>query len=72
MLNQIQCFRKFRKFASRLKWKLDFCCRILDLDGVEISFVEAKKIDLLDDFPGNQQKTNFQSPFLYIQQKVEI
>jgi hypothetical protein len=54
---------RFRKLASRIEiGRSVFITGILDLDDVEVPFVEAKEIDLLDDFVGNQL-TNFKTPF---------
>ena len=58
---------RFRKLLPKLEiGKLVFIIGILDLDDVEVPFVEAKEIDLLDDFIDNQL-TNFQTPFSRIQ-----
>ena len=52
---------RFKKLASRLEiGKSVFITGFLDLDDVEIPFVEAKEIDLLDDVVNNP---NLQSPF---------
>src|SRR6266498_2364160 len=55
---------RFKKFSNRLNiGKLIFITGFLDLDSDEI-FVEAKEIDLLDDFVGSiDNQPNFKSPF---------
>ena len=55
---------RFKKFSNRLNvGKLIFITGFLDLDGEEI-FVEAKEIDLLDDFVGSiENQPNLKSPF---------
>jgi hypothetical protein len=54
---------RFRKLPLKLEvGKLVFITGVLDLEDVELPFVDAKEIDLLDDFVDNQL-TNFQAPF---------
>ncbi|GBB86648.1 hypothetical protein RclHR1_13010004 [Rhizophagus clarus] len=54
---------RFKKLAPRLETeRLVFITGILDLEDVKIPFIEAKEIDLLDDF-GSSQSINFKMPF---------
>jgi len=58
---------RFKKLAQRLQiGKLIFISGFFDLDDNEFPFIEAKEMDLLDDFGNNlsqnQSTTNFQSP----------
>jgi hypothetical protein len=58
---------RFKKLAPRLQiGKLIFISGFFDLDDNEFPFIEAKEMDLLDDFGNNlsqnKSTTNFQSP----------
>jgi len=57
--------KRFAKISSKLQiGKLVFISGFLDLDGNESPFVEAKEIDILDEFMSNSTKSyNSQSPF---------
>ena len=60
---------RFKKLAPRLQiGKLIFISGFFDLDDNEFPFIEAKEMDLLDDFGNNlsqnKSTTNFQSPLL--------
>ena len=59
---------RFRRLASKLTiGKLVSISGFLDLNENELPYVEAKEIDLIDDFTNNssqnQSTNNFQSPF---------